>query len=299
MTGKALVRLDRSVRKLPATPAAPPTPPAVPEIQLDAAQLAREAARAFDHDLARFRKLGEDERPPDPRQRPPDWREENARTCPPEHVSFADIERLGRVEPEAGIARWEEVKAAARNDLDTGWMAGRALEALGGSAWERACFAAVRHALREAWAPRNPAEAVLIDQMAQYEIVRLQWVRILYFASHEPRTILELNPDERPRERKLGSAGATLEAIRMVERLQRLYQGTLRSLLGMRRTAGPLTLRNTGPMNVALGPQLNVAVPAADAEVPVIRVEGQSRPPTECADCGPAESSGGAGLPPG
>ena len=270
MSRQPLRRLDRSVRDLPQGP------PAVPEPLLDAAQLAREAAHAFDRDLDQYRRLGERGGQPDPRQPPPDWRTENARTGPPEHVTFADFERLARVDPAAALARWDEVKATARHDLDTGWLAGRSLESMGGSAWERACFAAVRDRLRQAWAPRHPGEAVLIDQMAQYEVLRLQWTRILHQVSHEPRTIIELNAENRPDHRKLGSAGATLEAVRMVERLQRLYQGALRALLGLRRGTAAVTVRNTGPMNVAVGPLLAGEVPAAlDAlrEEPIIRVD--------------------------
>jgi hypothetical protein len=273
MSIDSVKRMKRSVRALPATPSA--ATPVIPEPQLDAAQLAREAAHAFDRDLAEYRRLGELEGPPDPRQPPPGWREQNARTKPPEDVTFGDIERLGRIDPAAATARWEEVKAAARNDLDSGWLAARALEYLGGSAWERACFSAVRDRLRRAWVPRHPGEAVLIDQMAQYEVLRQQWVRVLHVVSHEPRTIIELNAENRPPDRKLGSAGATLEAARMVERMQRLYQSALRTLLGLRRTAAAVTVRNSGPMNLALGPQLNVTAPAAepDPQGPVVRVD--------------------------
>jgi hypothetical protein len=60
----------------------------------------------------------------------------------------------------------------------------------------------------------------------------------------------------------------------MVERLQ---QAAVRTLLGLRRTRAAVTVRNTGPVNVALGPQLNVAGPPADESGPaVVRTEAES-----------------------
>jgi hypothetical protein len=52
---------------------------------------------------------------------------------------------------------------------------------------------------------------------------------------------------------------ATAEAARMVERMQRLQQAAIRTLLNLRRTRANVTVRNTGPVNVALGSQVNVA----------------------------------------
>ena len=56
----------------------------------------------------------------------------------------------------------------------------------------------------------------------------------------------------------------------MIERLQRLQHPAVRTLLSLRRTRDTLTIRNTGPMNVALGPQINLTAPPADDPPPVI-----------------------------
>jgi hypothetical protein len=142
------------------------------------------------------------------------------------------------------------------------------------SAWDRACFFAVRDRLRRAWQPRTDAEALLLDEIAQYELVRREWVRILSWLSRHPKTVdgYQRNGDyveERDR-RTIGAVQATAEAARMVERLQRLQQAAVRTLLGLRRTRAAVTVRNTGPVNVALGPQLNVAGPPADEPRPVV-----------------------------
>lgn len=181
---------------------------------------------------------------------------------PPEKFTFFDLERLARVDPGRSTARWEEVKEAARRDLSSGWLAGRALEFMGRNAWERACFLAVRGHLRQAWPPRDDGEPLLINEMAQYEMVRRQWIGILAMLSREPRTILSLerqdNSAEKPR--RMTAADATREAVRMVERLHRLYHATLRTLLSLRRSQSPVIVRRAGQVNVAER-QINLAAP--------------------------------------
>jgi hypothetical protein len=185
--------------------------------------------------------------------------------CPPQDVTFYDIERLSRVDPARAVARWEEVKAVARNDLASGYTAARALEYLGGSAWERANFLAVREQLFQAWSPRHAGEAMLLEEMAQYETMRRQWVRILSLWSRDPRVQLSLQDPtfQHSERRNLSHAQANLEAARMVERLQRLYQSALRTLVMSRRGKSPFIVQHSGQINIAEGPQLNacVAVP--------------------------------------
>jgi len=145
-------------------------------------------------------------------------------------------------------------------------LAARALEELGGSAWDRACFGAVRRRLRDAWPPRNAGEAMLIDEMAQYETMRRHWVSILSTMSRQPQTIVRLlRRDSRStEERTQHAAQSTMEAARMVERLQRMYQNALRTLLGLRRGRAPFIVQRSGQVNVAMGPQLNIGSATAD-----------------------------------
>lgn len=129
--------------------------------------------------------------------------------------------------------RWEHIKQAARESLENGWRAGRALEFLGGSAWKRATFLAIRERLREAWPPRHAGEALLIDELAQYEFLRTQWVAVLAMHSREPALPQRAYvPESEPR--RLSAVESTAEAVRMVESLQRLFQNTLRVLVKAR-----------------------------------------------------------------
>jgi|SRR5262245_48270076 len=255
-----LKRLSRSVRTLPEVIAVRA------DEESDAGQLAREAAQSFADELDKYRRARNPDRP-DPRERPPDWQTKAAMDCPPEDVTFADIERLEQSDPGRGMARWREVRAAACRDLDSGWLAARALEYMGGSAWERASFLAIRDRLRESWPPRNDGESILIDEMAQYELIRRQWIAILSLQSREPQTIIDLRRRDEPKRdrRRLGAADATIAAARMVDRLQRLYQNALRTLLSLRRTRGLFIVQRSGQVNVAVGPQLNLSSQPAEA----------------------------------
>lgn len=239
-----------------------PEPTPLPEPVEEAAQLAREVARAFDDAMKRFTAKKDD----DPRLAPSEWEVRSIRDRPPENVTFGDLNRLRNIDPALATAKWHELQEQARRDLDTGWAAARELEFLGGSAWERSLFMAVRERLGRAWKPRHAAEDMLIDQMAQYEMMRQSWVRLLAFLSRAPQTMLDLQRDRGAGEKAWdkGHAAAAVEAARMIERLQRLYQGAVRTLLSLRRQPATCTVRATGTVNVGLGAQLNVA--------------GQSRP---------------------
>ena len=165
-------------------------------------------------------------------------------------------------DPAEAMARWEAVKAGARDDLDRGWVSARAIGAQGGSAWDRACFLAVRDRLRRAWRPRNDGEALLIDEMAQYELVRQWWVAVLAGRSRDPLTLVARRRTGRADDRPQSAAEATVEAGRMVERLQRLYQNAVRLLLGLRRGKATVVYQRTGQVNVGVGQQMNVGVAA-------------------------------------
>jgi hypothetical protein len=248
----ALQGLDRRLRALAAVETAEP----------DADQLAREVTQAFADELALYRRLREAQ--PEllnPAERPEGGELDAIRTKLPEQVTFADIDRLARVDPAEAAAQWEAVKAAARNDLDRGWLAARALAYMGGSAWERACFLAVRDRLRRAWQPRNDGEALLIDEMAQYELVRLWWIGVLAMRSRDPMTVTNRKfRGEREEERRQNAAEATFEAGRMVERLQRLFQNAVRLLVNLRRGKATVVYQRSGQVNVGVGQQMNVGL---------------------------------------
>jgi hypothetical protein len=261
-------RMIRSAQALPAaaSPGAenaaqndePATDPSEPR------ELAREMHRAVKNELERLHHSGEElSGRPDPRKPLPDHYLKYLEDSPPEQISFFDLERIASVDPALMLARWEKVKQTACENLAGGWMNARALEFMGGSAWERACFAAIRQSLRRAWPPRNDGEALLIDQMAQYELMRQNWVGILSLKSRQPQTITSMESKQirGDSSRKATAIEATLEAVRMVERLQRLYDSALRTLMSLRRVKTPPIYGPVGQVNVAAGPQINIQAP--------------------------------------
>jgi hypothetical protein len=245
-------------------------PPTEPEPEREGRELARELVQAFEEEWHKYRRIREKEPDwPDPAQPPPDWQLENIRKKPAEKIDFFDLERLARVDPAEAATRWQQVKDTARHDLAGGEHAARALEFMGGNAWERACFMVLREQLHAAWRPSNAGEALLLDEMAQYELTRRKWIGIVSMRSQEPATLLShARRGDRAEPRRQDSAEATQEAMRMVERLQRLYHNALRMLLSLRRGKAQVIVRKAGQVNLSAGPQLNVHVdPSGKDEV--------------------------------
>jgi hypothetical protein len=234
--------------------------PACPQPDQEPRQLARELVQSFEEELQKYRRVKErDPERPDPSQPPPDWLLEGIRSKPPEDVSFFDLERLARVDPAQAEAKWQQVKDAARSELAGGQHAARAMEFMGGSAWERACFLALREQLHSAWPPRSAGEALLLDEMAQCELLRRHWIGVVSMRSREPLTLLaQERRRERDASRRQSAAEATLEAMKMVERLQRLYQNAMRALLNLRRGKPLLIVRQAAQVNLSAGPQMNL-----------------------------------------
>lgn len=249
-------RLSRSVHAVAEALPNAAAQPAIAEAADEPGQLARELIGAYAQELKRYRQLlGSRDEIVDPTQPADSWDVKRIVECPPEQVRLADLEQLERVDPEAFVARWREIRDRALRDLNNGWRAGRALEPLGGSAWERACFLAVRESLCRAYQPRNEGEAMLIDEMTQYEMIRQDWVAILAAMSHGPKTQHELAQSGTANDntRRISALEATQEALRMVERMQRLYQNTLRTLLSLRRVRAPFIINHSAQVNVAVG----------------------------------------------
>jgi hypothetical protein len=272
MMRNSVTRMEQGVRT---RRSADTTSPAEVTPQSDADLLAREAARVFAEQLAWFKKTKDDLF--DPNLAPTEHYLARITAGPPEDFSFDDFEQLTKTDPARALKRWDEVKAAARRELDSGWRAARTIEGMDPNAWQRALFLAVRDRLRETWQPRTDAEALLVDEIAQYEMIREQWVKSLAHMSREQEAIYDLKHrrddlKDRDIKRNISALEATREATNMVERVQRLQQNAIRTLLSLRRTKATFTVRNTGSVNVALGPQLNVAGPPADESAPRVVV---------------------------
>src|SRR5262249_29165077 len=87
---------------------------------------------------------------------------------PPDQVSWFDLHMIARTDPDCSAARWEEIKRAALDELQTGHRAAKAVETVNGGAWHRAQFLALREELSAEWrwAPPRQRDADALDQAA-------------------------------------------------------------------------------------------------------------------------------------
>jgi hypothetical protein len=227
----------------------------------EARELAAELGQAFARMVGHYREYG-GLSPEDARAKAseaPVHYLERAFTCAPNQVSWFDLNAIAKRDPDKAVARWEEVKDAARGEVASGQRAARALEGYDSHCWSRASFLAVRSELTTAWRPRNAAEQHLIDQLAQWQTLIWRWqesvtayVEIVFEGGRKPpKQSLEF---QLPR---LSDADALERAVQMVERFHRLYLGSLRALRDLRRRP-PVVVRAAGQVNIGQN-QVNVS----------------------------------------
>ena len=178
--------------------------------------------------------------------------------APPNEVSWRDLDALAWKNEGLALGRWQQIKEAARNEIRSGNRAARAVEDSGGP-WERARFAAVRAELMEDLRPRNATEQLLVDQLAQWQVLLWRWQEVMSAwtncATCDTRRAKKGEPYETMR---LSEAEALERATEKVERLHRLYLRTLKALQDQRRPCPPVAVRHAEQVNVDML-QINVA----------------------------------------
>jgi hypothetical protein len=179
---------------------------------------------------------------------------------PPDQATWEGLHCLTQRDPSMAERRWEEVKQAAVEELQTGHRAGRVTEGFDSRCWDRAQFLAVREELVAAWRPRNGMERQLVDQLAMLQTALFRWERILVcrtmLASSE---ILRADQGKEKYEPpRVKDHEATEQAGHMVERFHRLFLRTVRALQDLRRQAPPVVVRRAGQVNIGQQ-QVNVA----------------------------------------
>jgi hypothetical protein len=256
-------RLRRRVAEVAARSAAPaPAPVQAPPVASDAGELAREVGEAFGRMARSYRELYR-LTPEEARRRaaeaPPAECLERILSGPPDQVNWFDLDSVAQEDPEKALARWEEVKQAARQEVRSGHRAARALEGYGGGCWPRAGFLAVRAELTEAVGPRSALEQLLVDQMGQWQTLLWNWQEVvatltMLASDRSERAAKGRENLETPR---LSEAEHLERAVGMVERLHRLWLRTLKALQDQRK-APRVLVRNAGQVNVGQQ-QLNVS----------------------------------------
>jgi hypothetical protein len=175
----------------------------------------------------------------------------------PDEVSWFDLDTLAQKNEQLALERWDQIKEAARNEVRSGHRSARAIQD-GGGPWERARFLAIRAELTKGLQPRNGAEQLLVDQLAQWQILLWRWQESLStwttYASIGPRRAKKGEPYETLR---ISEAEALERAAAKVERLHRLYLRTSKALLDQRRPCPRVAVQhaeqvNIGPVKISM-----------------------------------------------
>lgn len=200
-----------------------------------------------------------------------EWREAHrarlvagATDVPPESVSWGDLDILTEVDAEAGEALWGRMRQAAREELDSGWRAARAITGrVDDEAWDRVRFLGVRDALREEWQPRVGVESSLVDMLAQIQTTFEIWM-----LRHIERIGVtgRVTTREETARAEMDGVYVTLrvsdkeeldQSAAMADRWQRAYLRTVRALRDLRRHA-PVVIQSAGQVNIG-GQQINLS----------------------------------------
>jgi hypothetical protein len=176
----------------------------------------------------------------------------------PEAVSWIDLNILGDRDPELALRRWEEIKQAAREELQCGFRAARSVEEFEAAPWQRAQFGAIYRELGEQWKASNGIERQLVETMAVAHAKWLFWLARETFLCHIQAIGERRSPKEEWHPPRVSDAEAFEQAAMMAERYNRIYLRTLRALRDLRRYTPAVIVQNAGQVNVA-GQQVNVA----------------------------------------
>jgi hypothetical protein len=164
------------------------------------------------------------------------------RDRPPDQVSWYDLNRVADRDPEALAELWRDQKSAARDELESGHRAARALD-WDGRPWDRARALAIRDGFRADYQPHGGVEAALVDLAAEAYGDYLAWSEHLHM---QAATEVSLERHDLTRHgawkpQRIGSAAAMEQSARMAERAHARFLRTIAALDARRRT-GPVTL---------------------------------------------------------
>ena len=108
-----------------------------------------------------------------------EYRVKQARTAPIDRIEWRELDALAREDPAEALAKWEEIKQAARDELTSGFrctdITGESMKPL-----DRARFMALHEQLEEGWQPRNGIEHSLVDMLAQTLSLFQYWTQIAH-----------------------------------------------------------------------------------------------------------------------
>ncbi len=192
---------------------------------------------------------------------------ETVAATPPKERDWWHLSALAKVDFEAAVVAWEEVKQAAREELATGVLVAETIFP-NATPWERARHVAMREELADGWKPQNGIEHTLIDMLAMSFTLYLHWTEIAHtWATHTVEKLHKMGEQSPYRSERtwkspyLDAADAVDRAHRLADGYNRQFLRVLRQLRDLRRYAPPVIVNNGGQVNLATdgGQQVNVS----------------------------------------
>lgn len=195
-----------------------------------------------------------------------------------EKIDFAQLMRLHRDSPAVAENLWEMIKREAKNEFESGHLAGESMEAVESmqDAWNRARFLGVRESFCREWQPRGGIELAMIDMMVQTWLQFQHWVQESvkrsvtdpreedhqyrkwkkHYKAVETGQVREGHWDVQT----VSEQSAIEHAGQMADRWQRMHLRAVRSLRDWRRHNPPVTINNPQQVNIAGegGQQINL-----------------------------------------
>jgi hypothetical protein len=190
------------------------------------------------------------------------------RECPPEHLHWSDLTRLGNSDPDELMVVWEELKGQARDELDSGHRTAKALE-WEGTPWDRVRFLAIRNSFLEPESRPGGVESILVDMTAAAVST---WLELSEQLNMLLSTDGQLKRGDLAREGRWSPSRQVIneEIERTERRVEQAHKRVLRSLkmlTDIRRVAPTLIVGHAAQVNVGQQ-QVNVA-PPPDVQGPV------------------------------
>lgn len=191
---------------------------------------------------------------------------ETVAAMPPKERAWWHIHSLARVDFQASVEAWEEIKQAAREELATGVRVSEVIYP-NASAWERAQHCAMREEMADGWKPQNGIEHTLIDMLALSYTMYLHWTEIGHtWATHTVERLHKMQEQSPCRSERRWKSPNSYEtdavdrAHRLADGYNRQFLRVLRQLRDLRRYVPPVIVNNGGQVNIASdgGQQLNV-----------------------------------------
>jgi hypothetical protein len=231
-------------------------------LPMESASLVREMARAYVSEVEFYREqMGLAPAEAAARAREPAGQEERQRVlnAPADQIGWRALSTFAEHDPETAGTAWSRILAEAEKAFVTGHRAGQAMEC-NGTPWGRARFLVVREAFFAEWQPKGGIELALIDTLAQAYTGYSTWLNLLQAQSMSEgqEEDSKLKRDGYWQPPRLTTAAAMDQSAAMVDRFNRLFLRTLRSLRDLRRYASSVVVQNAGQVNVG-AQQLNVA----------------------------------------